>query len=79
MGFFCAGSLVLLLALILALALIGMREQKNVFRHLATTDPLTGLLNRKGFDEALQAYPVQTHRGPLRGHLAGHRQLQVHQ
>ena len=56
MGFFCAGSLVLLLALILALALIGMREQKNVFRHLATTDPLTGLLNRKGFDEALQAY-----------------------
>ena len=56
MGFFCAGSLVLLLALILALALIGMREQKNVFRHLATTDPLTGLFNRKGFDEALQAY-----------------------
>ena len=56
LGFFCAGSLVLLLALILALALIGMREQKNVFRHLATTDPLTGLLNRKGFDEALQAY-----------------------
>ena len=55
-GFFCAVSLIMLLALILALALIGMREQKNVFRHLATTDPLTGLLNRKGFDETLQAY-----------------------
>ena len=62
LGFFCAGSLVLLLMLILALALIGMREQKNVFRHLATTDPLTGLFNRKGFDEALQAYLSNTPR-----------------
>ena len=60
LGLFCAGSLILLLMLILALAFIGMREQKNVFRHLATTDPLTGLLNRKGFDEALQVYLSKT-------------------
>lgn len=53
---FWAGALILLLSLILALALLAMREQKDRFRHLATTDPLTGLLNRKGFDEALQAY-----------------------
>lgn len=53
---FWAGALILLLSLILALALLFMREQKNRFRHLATTDPLTGLLNRKGFDEALQSY-----------------------
>lgn len=53
---FWAGALILLLSLILALALLSMREQKDRFRHLATTDPLTGLLNRKGFDEALQAY-----------------------
>lgn len=71
-GFFCAGSLILLLMLILALALIGMREQKNVFRHLATTDPLTGLLNRKGFDEALQAY-LSKHAERIRAFTEEHR------
>lgn len=60
LAIFCTGSVILVLMLILALALIGMREQKNVFRHLATTDPLTGLLNRKGFDEALNAYLTTT-------------------
>lgn len=60
LAIFGVGTLILVLMLVLALAFINMREQKNVFRHLATTDPLTGLLNRKGFDEALQTYLSKT-------------------
>lgn len=51
----CGGLLILLLE-ILTVAFLIMEEQRKKFRKLSQTDPLTGLLNRTGFDIQLEQY-----------------------
>lgn len=51
----CGFALILLLE-VLTIAFLVMEEQRKKFRKLAQTDPLTGLLNRTGFDIQLEQY-----------------------
>ena len=51
----CGGALILLLE-VLTIAFLIMEEQRKKFRKLSQTDPLTGLLNRTGFDIQLEQY-----------------------
>lgn len=51
----CGGALILLVET-LTIAFLFMEEQRKKFRELSQTDPLTGLLNRTGFDSQLEHY-----------------------
>ena len=42
---------------LLVAAMLVLNDGRRRFRHMAATDALTGLLNRNGFDRALEAYP----------------------
>ena len=51
-----AGSIIILLLEGLVIALLIMQEQWTIFRRLAITDSLTGMLNRTGFNEQFDRY-----------------------
>lgn len=53
--FVCGLIITLLLAGLTCTALI-LEERRETLKKLSTTDPLTGLLNRHGFDEALKYF-----------------------
>ncbi len=53
---FLAGFLVVLLLTGLTAALLALEQRRRNFKRLATTDPLTGLLNRSGFEEQVNRY-----------------------
>ena len=48
------GLCIILLLTGLTVAILVLEQQRENLKKLSTTDPLTGLLNRKGFDEQLQ-------------------------
>ena len=52
---FSGGCIVLLLTVLITV-LLGLAESRNKLKKLSDTDPLTGLLNRKGFDEQVDRY-----------------------
>ena len=51
-----AGLAIVLLLTGLVAAMLVLNDGRRRFRHMAATDALTGLLNRNGFDRALEAY-----------------------
>ena len=53
---FLTGFLVVLLLTGLTAALLALEQRRRNFKRLATTDPLTGLLNRSGFEEQVNRY-----------------------
>lgn len=48
---FLSGSLIILLLTGLTIAILVLEKRRETLKKLSTTDPLTGLLNRNGFDE----------------------------
>ena len=50
------GGVIVLLLTGLVAALLFLNEGRQRFRHMAATDPLTGILNRNGFDRAMESY-----------------------
>lgn len=52
---FSGGCIVLLLTVLITV-LLCLAESRNKLKKLSDTDPLTGLLNRKGFDEQVDLY-----------------------
>lgn len=54
------GLCIILLLTGLTVALIEMEKRRKHLKEMSTTDPLTGLLNRKGFDEQLSRV-IQQH------------------
>ena len=54
------GIAVVLLLTGLTLAMLILRKNSLLFQHLSTVDPLTGLLNRSGFDALVDRY-LSTH------------------
>lgn len=48
---FLSGSIIILLLTGLTIAILVLEKRRETLKELSTTDPLTGLLNRSGFDE----------------------------
>lgn len=56
---FIGGVIIVLLLTGLTVALILINENRNNFKRLAVTDALTGIYNRRGFDEQVEQYMRQ--------------------
>ena len=66
---FMYGFIVIILVAVLISMLIIMDEHVKLMKHLAKTDPLTGLLNRNGFDEEMKQYMSVHTKSPCVGIL----------
>lgn len=55
-----SGLCIVILLTVLVAVLMGLAESRNRLKKLSDTDPLTGLLNRNGFDEQVDRY-MQKH------------------
>lgn len=53
---FIFGFIIVLLLTGLTIALIIIEERRNILKSISVTDGLTGILNRKGFDEQVERY-----------------------
>lgn len=87
-----SGLLIVLLLTGLTVAILILEEHREILKRLSVTDPLTGLLNRKGFDEQTEHFRKNHPQAPcvgiqldvddfkfindIYGHAAGDRALQ---
>lgn len=53
---YIGGMLIVLLLTGLTFAIFVLEERREILKKLSTTDPLTGLLNRKGFEEQTRCF-----------------------
>lgn len=56
LAIFLCGFLIVLLLTVLTAAILVLEERREKLKELSTTDPLTGLLNRNGFNEQFDRF-----------------------
>lgn len=64
-GFIYGGILLAATGLLAVYLFIGERKQRTVFQKLSSTDPLTGLMNRRAFENAIQERFISEDAGVL--------------
>lgn len=64
---FISGMLIVLLLTGLTYNILALEERSKILKKLSTTDPLTGLLNRKGFEEQTERFMKNHPQSPCVG------------